>query len=254
MRTQASGRKRLGVIGTFVWDSIYPYDPLNPSDAVRTDTAQTDATQMDTARTPIEAWGGITYALAALDAALPDDWEIVPAIQVGTDLAEQAREFLATLRHCAADMSLAEVPQPNNRVALRYHSQEHRSEYLTGGVPGWEWERLRPRLRDLDALYINLISGMELELHTMQLIRREFSGVIYCDLRKHTQALSIAGPRSKGVSLDVAGDTNAGGQHDIRVFARSIEPSDSTVREQVEIEHRQFVPNGIPRGAPSARS
>jgi sugar/nucleoside kinase (ribokinase family) len=44
-------------------------------------------------------------------------------------------------------------------------------------------------LRDLDALYINLISGFELDLETMQLIRGYFRGPIYLDL--HSLLLGI---------------------------------------------------------------
>ena len=51
-------RRRLGVIGTLVWDTIYGRDPMSG---------------------PVEEWGGIAYSLAGLDAALPDDWEIVPS-------------------------------------------------------------------------------------------------------------------------------------------------------------------------------
>ena len=66
-------KKRLGVIGSFVWDIIHGRDPHD---------------------VPVEEWGGITYGLGALDAALPDDWEIVPLVKVGFDLAQRAREFL----------------------------------------------------------------------------------------------------------------------------------------------------------------
>ena len=62
-------RRRLGVIGSFVWDVIHGRDPRE---------------------LPVEEWGGITYALGALDASLPDDWEIVPIIKVGYDLAPRA--------------------------------------------------------------------------------------------------------------------------------------------------------------------
>ena len=55
-------------------------------------------------------------------------------------------------------------PHPNNRVELRYQSAERRSEVLTGGVPPWTWIGLTPLLRDLDALYVNFISGMEMDL------------------------------------------------------------------------------------------
>ena len=59
---------------------------------------------------------------------------------------------------------------------------EHKSHLialLTGGVPPWTWAGLQPLLRDIDALYINLISGWELDLATAHLIRTQFKGPIY---------------------------------------------------------------------------
>ena len=167
-RSAAGRRRRLGVIGSFVWDVIHGRDARD---------------------VPVEEWGGITYALSALDAALPPDWEIVPVMKVGTDLAPQARDFLRTLRRLAPGAALVEVPYPNNRVELRYYSDERRSEVLRGGVPGWSWLGLTPLLRDLDALYVNLISGFELDLETAQLIRQHFRGPIYCDL--HSLVLTV---------------------------------------------------------------
>src|SRR2546421_1722279 len=41
------GVKRLGVVGSMVWDTIYDRDPAQPA---------------------VEEWGGISYSLAALDA------------------------------------------------------------------------------------------------------------------------------------------------------------------------------------------
>ncbi|MDH5316244.1 MAG: hypothetical protein OEW44_07165, partial [Gemmatimonadota bacterium] len=71
---------RIGVLGSLVWDEIHGRDPL---------------------RAPVEEWGGIAYALAGLDAALPDGWEIVPLIKVGRDLAGRAAEFLRSLTRAA---------------------------------------------------------------------------------------------------------------------------------------------------------
>jgi hypothetical protein len=159
---------RVGVIGTFVWDIIYGRDPRD---------------------VPVQEWGGITYALGAFDAALPPDWQVVPLVKVGQDLAPQAREFLRTLRRVAPDARPIEVPYPNNRVELRYHSAERHSEVLSGGVPGWSWLGLKPLLHGLDALYVNLISGMELDLETAQMLRQHFRGPIYCDL--HSLLLGI---------------------------------------------------------------
>jgi hypothetical protein len=53
---------------------------------------------------------------------------------------------------------------------------------MSGGVPGWTWPELGPMVRDLDALYLNFISGFELCLGTAEALRRGFGGPIYADL------------------------------------------------------------------------
>jgi pfkB family carbohydrate kinase len=144
-----------------VWDTIYGRDP---------------------AQAAVEEWGGIAYALAALDATLTDEWQIVPLIKVGRDLAPRANTFLRTLRHLAPGTRFIEVSEPNNRVTLRYSSLERRCEQMQGGVPPWSWPELGSLVGDLDALYINFISGFEMTLETAQLLRRGFPGFIYADL------------------------------------------------------------------------
>jgi sugar/nucleoside kinase (ribokinase family) len=153
--------RRLGVIGTLVWDEIHNRDPLTPA---------------------VEEWGGIAYALAGLDAALPADWELVPLIKVGRDLASEAAQLLETIEHRAPSARFIEVPQPNNRVVLRYVDDERRFERMSGGVPGWTWPELGPMVADLDAIYINFISGFELQHGTVQALRHGFDGPIYADL------------------------------------------------------------------------
>lgn len=166
---------RVGVIGSFVWDVIHGRDPRDA---------------------PVEEWGGITYALGALEAALPAEWEFVPIVKVGSDLAPKARDFLRDFRRVAEDASPIEVPYPNNRVSLYYQSAERRVEKLAGGVPGWSWLGLKPLLAGLDALYINLISGFELDLETAQLIRAHFNGPIYCDMHSLFLAIQPDGIRT----------------------------------------------------------
>jgi hypothetical protein len=144
-----------------VWDTIHGRDPAQPA---------------------VEEWGGISYALSALDAALPEDWEIVPLIKVGRDLAAKANEFLKTLHHTPHAARFVEVPEPNNRVTLRYESADRRCEQMSGGVSGWTWPELGPLVRDIDALYVNFISGYELNLDTALMLRRGFPGFIYADL------------------------------------------------------------------------
>jgi hypothetical protein len=180
--TAPTRRRRLGVIGTFVWDVIHGRDPRSA---------------------PVEEWGGIAYALAAADVALPDDWALVPIVKVGADLAPQAQHWLRTLRRLAPDAAPIVVPYPNNRVELRYIDAERRSEVLRGGVPGWNWTALAPLVRDVDALYINMISGFELDLPTVHLLRQHFAGPIYCDLHSLTLGIDSNGLRTPQPLADV---------------------------------------------------
>lgn len=171
--------RRLGVIGTMVWDRIYG----------RRATAE-----------PVEEWGGIAYALAALEATLPDDWEMVPLIKVGRDMGAQAHGFLRSLSRIPPRARFVEVAEPNNRVVLRYSSFERRTEHLRGGIPAWRWPELGPMVRDLDALYLNFISGFEMDLATAAALRRGFAGPIYADL--HSLLLELAedgGRQPKGL-------------------------------------------------------
>ena len=161
--------KRLGVIGTMVWDRIYG---------------------RGMAPEPVEEWGGIAYALAAFEATLPQDWVLVPLIKVGRDMAGEANAFLRSLSRAPSGARFVEVPEPNNRVVLHYSSLQRRTECLVGGLPGWRWPELGPMVQDLDALYVNFISGFELDLDTALALRRGFAGPIYADF--HSLLLDLA--------------------------------------------------------------
>jgi sugar/nucleoside kinase (ribokinase family) len=168
--TPSDAPKRLGAIGTLVWDTIF---------------------QRDVRRGPVEEWGGMAYALSALAAALPAGWQVVPIIKVGKDLSESAFRFLRTLPRVDCETGVRVVPEPNNRVELRYRKDERRSERLSGGVPPWAWDELAPLAGACDALYLNFISGFELELGTASALRASFPGPLYADL--HSLFLGVGG-------------------------------------------------------------
>lgn len=157
----------LGVVGTLVWDRILDRDG-------RTE--------------PVEEWGGIAYAISALRAALPEEWTILPIVKVGRDLSEDAFRFLRSVPG-VDDSAIVVVPEPNNRVELRYTSSDRRTERLTGGVPSWTWPELAPLVDLCDALYVNFISGFEMELPTVRALRTGYTGPSYADL--HSLFLGI---------------------------------------------------------------
>jgi hypothetical protein len=127
--------KRVGIIGSLVWDVIYGRGPGNE---------------------PVEEWGGAGYSLSGLDAALDEDWQIVPSSsRLDPILADRRARFHG--KPCEGwrlTRAPIEVPEPNNRVVLHYQSVDSRCERLSGGVPPWSWLGLKPLLSDLDALYI----------------------------------------------------------------------------------------------------
>lgn len=170
MRGTPNSMPKVGIIGSLVWDLIYGRDPLAP---------------------PVEEWGGIAYALAGLEAGLRPDWQIVPLIKVGRDLSQEAQRLLSGLTRLAPGGRCVEVTAPNNRVVLHYQSTERRCERMAGGVPGWTWAELGPMVRDLDAIYLNFISGFELCLGTAQALRQGFRGPIYADF--HSLFLGMQG-------------------------------------------------------------
>ena len=175
---------KIGLLGSLVWDQIHGRDP---------------------GAAPVEEWGGIAYALAGLDASVAPGWEIVPLIKVGGDLAGRAAELLQGLEHLVPNARCVEVPAPNNRVVLHYTSSERRTERMSGGVPGWTWTELGPMVRDLDALYLNFISGFELPLGTAQALRRGFDGPIYADLHSLLLGMQHDGVRVPRPLPDAAG-------------------------------------------------
>jgi sugar/nucleoside kinase (ribokinase family) len=171
-RTSTASRT-LGVIGTLVWDTIH---------------------QRDVRSGPVSEWGGIGYALEALGAALPSGWRVRPILKVGRDLSEEAFRFLGSIPG-VDPASVLVVPEPNNRVELRYAGHERQTERLSGGVPPWRSEELLPLVRTCDALYVNFISGMEMDLETAQALRRAFAGPIYADLHSLFLAVGPEGDR-----------------------------------------------------------
>lgn len=152
---------------------------------------------------PVDAWGGIAYALAALDAVLPPGWTLVPIVKVGGDLHDEATACLRSFSRIGDPAFVRRVPEANNRVELVYSTPSGRTEILTGGVPGWSAAELDEVLPGLDALYVNFIAGWELDLEGARHVRRQFGGPTYADL--HSLFMDIgAGGRRCPRPLDAA--------------------------------------------------
>ncbi len=159
---------RLGVVGSLVWDTIVPHGEPEARFA---------------------GWGGIAYALEAMAATLGSSWELFPIIKVGGDLFDEARAMLASFESVSSLDGMVRVPEPNNRVELRYTDAKRRREILTGGVPGWTWAELQPLADRCDALYVNFIAGWELDRATADRLGAEYDRPMYLDV--HSLVLDV---------------------------------------------------------------
>ncbi|MGI9626537.1 MAG: hypothetical protein ACR2QM_06855 [Longimicrobiales bacterium] len=166
-RRTGATNKKLGVLGTLVWDTI-----------------RTPGGELE-----LEDWGGIAYSLTALEGTLPPEWTVVPILKVGRDLSDGALRYLDDFQ-CVSQLSaVTVVPEPNNRVELLKAGDGQRTEHLTGGVPGWSWTELEPHLEGLDGLYSNFISGFEMTLEVGQRLAGGFPAPTHADL--HSLFLGI---------------------------------------------------------------
>jgi sugar/nucleoside kinase (ribokinase family) len=87
------------------------------------------------------------------------------------------------------------VPEPNNRVELRYQDDARRTEKLSGGVLPWQWPELASLVQGCDALYVNFISGFEMELGTAGALRDGYQGPVYADLHSLFMGMAAGGVR-----------------------------------------------------------
>lgn len=202
----------------------------------------------------MQAWGGIAYALAALDRVLAVGWTVVPVIKAGEDLADRTLPFLRSLASIGDMGFVRVVPEPNNRVELTYRTGSERVEVLSGGVPGWSPHEIDAVLPTLDALYINFISGSELDLAGARRVRDRLHGPSYADL--HSLFLNIESdgrrtPRYLPSSARWAGcfDTVQMNQNEFELFVRGA-PDPWPVAEEAMTDRLEAIV--VTRGAGGA--
>jgi predicted NBD/HSP70 family sugar kinase len=116
--------RRVGVLGSLVWDEIHG---------------------RDSKAAPVEEWGGIAYAMAGMDAALPQGWEIVPLIKVGRDLAAESQAFLRTLGFPAERGASVRPPTIASSSTTRMRSGAASGcRAVSRGGRGPNWDRWSP--------------------------------------------------------------------------------------------------------------
>lgn len=127
-----------------------------------------------------ESHGGLLYSILPLAAIVDDQTTVCPVVNVGEDVRSVVEEILTPLPRVSLD-GVDFVPEKNTHCFLDYDAAGNKQETLRGGVPKLTLERFEPYL-DCDALCVNFITGWELELETLQAVRRASNATFFMDV------------------------------------------------------------------------
>ena len=135
----------------------------------------------------IESLGGLLYSIMTLAALSPEGTTIIPLANIGYDIHQQIKDILSDKSNISTS-SLKKTDTLNNAVYLELNPGEERKEHTDLHLPPIEFSQFKPCLKS-DVLMLNLTSGYELELPTLQKIVKAFKGMIYLDV--HSLTLGI---------------------------------------------------------------
>jgi sugar/nucleoside kinase (ribokinase family) len=158
--------RRIGVIGTFIRDTIVTLDGKT-----------------------VESIGGLYHSMAYLAHLADADTEIQPLCHAGEDFCETIQKTLTQFNKKIFFNSLYRVQQANTQVKLTYLTPETREEVTSATMPPVTVAETAA-LAGCKAILVNLISGDDITLAALKNLRKLTpSPLIYLDL--HSLALGI---------------------------------------------------------------
>ncbi len=140
-----------------------------------------------------EGFGGILYNLLGLSFWGGEEITLYPICNLGEDCYREVMGIISQFENISPD-GIRKRKERNNHATIRYKPSGKREEALEGRLPPLGYEEVRPFL-GVDLLLVNFISGFDLELSALRMIRREFAGAIYMDLHSLTLGVDPLGRR-----------------------------------------------------------
>ncbi len=146
------------------------------------------------ATTPERALGGVLYSYAAMERLLREHSDSGDSFAPLTWRSNHDREFLETLlgkfRYMDGFAGLWPTDSLTNRVQLVYQADGHREEHCPHILPPLILEQLAPTLLEsLDGLFVNMISGFDVALETLEATLGKMDRRPYVHLDVHALVL-----------------------------------------------------------------
>lgn len=158
--------KKIGVIGTFIRDTIITLDQRE-----------------------VQSIGGLYHVCAYLASLAETDFIIKPFCHIGEDFREAVEIALARFGPQVQFDLMRSMPVPNTKVTLIYLSAETRDEITSPPMPPIRREEIIAAA-GLEAVLVNMISGDDVELAALQQLKAHLpASLIFLDV--HSMALGI---------------------------------------------------------------
>jgi hypothetical protein len=166
---------------------------------------------------PIKRLGGILYSLTSLAAISIEGHDVYPIMNLGEDEYEHITTFLSKfdnikmdyvnkVKHNVRVVQLYYKPHdieyenslPGYGLEQNIHKTYDREESSTEPIEPVEYVNIKKAFGKLDALLINMISGIDITLETLKKIREDFSGYIHLDVHNIVMKTCTDGQRIQG--------------------------------------------------------
>jgi sugar/nucleoside kinase (ribokinase family) len=142
--------------------------------------------------TTSKQFGGILYSLVSLAVVSKDTATIYPVMNLGEDEYDNVTGFLSSFSNI--DLSYINKTPHSTRVVNLFYKDKNsilnvstkktydREENSTLPTMPVEFEQVKELLVSLDGILVNLVSGVDITLNALKLIRENFNGYIHMDL------------------------------------------------------------------------
>ena len=143
-------------------------------------------------KTTSKQFGGILYSLVSLAVISKGKAAVYPVMNLGEDEYDNVTGFLKTIGNI--DLSYINKTSHKTRVVNLFYKDKDsvlnvstkktydREENSTEPTLPVEYEQIKKLLPELDGILINLVSGVDVTLSSLQNIRNNFEGYIHMDL------------------------------------------------------------------------
>jgi sugar/nucleoside kinase (ribokinase family) len=140
-----------------------------------------------------ESFGGILYNLSALSGLGGRSVEIYPVCNLGYDVYDKVKGILKKFDNVKLE-GIEKAGRKNNHAFLLIDQENQRTEILRYRVPVLSFSQIKPFL-DSDVILVNFISGFDVTLNTLKIMRKNTHSEVFLDIHSFTLGIRKDGRR-----------------------------------------------------------